>query len=303
MRIGKRLFPYPLLNNEKLFSQYKNSTFEMKYEDIVLENETYTMKNIAYCNDNEYLNQLIGEGKVIVVCLVECAETMYRQTFPLRTDPQDICISLCDINGKMTISAFAVATEDIPDYYCDEFLEDYEGISFYIEKNDILAVDDGIVDRIIFEGFDDDKKSSIFLVIKDTAIQDGVATTEYNQNKIIISLPETQWNQYDKTKGIAGFRNMYFSIIAIPALSWSLSELQKSSDSVDVLTMDYDWFNAFAQRYSEIHKEELTDDLFTKMNPYMEAQLVLNASVTKSIDDVFSIAMGAANFGGEEDGD
>lgn len=302
MRIGKRLFPYPLLNNDKLFSQFKYSVFSMKYEDISVENEEYRVKEISYFNDNKYLNDLISGGKVAVVCLIECPETMFRRTYPLYTYPQDIVISLTDISGKMTISAFAVALEDIPDYRCEDFLDDYEGISFYIEKNDILAVDDGIADKVQFEGFEDDKKSSIFLVIKDRNIKDGIAHVEYNQSKIVISLPEDQWNRYDKTKGMKGFRNLYFSIIAIPALAQALASLQKANESIDVLSMDYEWFNSFMAKYQEINNEELIDETFSKMDPYAEAQKMLNASVTKSVDDIFAIAMGSS-LGGEEDGD
>lgn len=302
MRIGKRLFPYPLLNNDKLLSQFKCSGFAMNYDSIEIINEDYVVNGISYICTNSYINHLMLEDKVKVVCLIECPETMYRRTFELFTDKQNIVIPLVEINGKITLSAFAIAMEDIPDYLCDDFLDDYDGINFYIEKYAILAVDDGIVDKIQFEGFEDEKKSSIFLVIKDVSIKDGIMHVEYNQNKIVISLPEDQWNRYDKTKSMKGFRNLYFSIIAIPALSQALSALKTTGESVDVLSIDYNWFNSFTAKYFEINHEELTDDVFKKLEPYIEAQKMLNSSVTKSVDDIFAIAMGSS-LEGEADGD
>lgn len=294
MRIGKRLFPYPLLNNDILLSQFKHSVFAMKYNSIEIIDEDYVIKGISYICDNNFINQLISGNKAKVVCLIECSETMYRKTFELFIHEQDIIIPLTEINGKITVSTFAIAMEDIPDYICEDFLDDYDGISFHIEKNSIIAVDDGIVDKIQFEGFEDEKKSSIFLVIKDVTIKDGIMQVEYNQNKIIISLPEDQWNKYDKTKSMKGFRNLYFSIIAIPALSQALYALKASGESVDVLSIDYDWFNSFMLKYTETYSEELTDDTFKKLDTYEVAQKMLNLSVTKSVDDIFAIAMGSS---------
>ena len=39
MRIGRRLFPYPLLNNEKLYSQFKIH-IALQYEELIT-NENY----------------------------------------------------------------------------------------------------------------------------------------------------------------------------------------------------------------------------------------------------------------------
>ena len=36
MRIGKRLFPYPILNNAKLYSHFKDSIFELKYDGPII---------------------------------------------------------------------------------------------------------------------------------------------------------------------------------------------------------------------------------------------------------------------------
>ena len=47
-------------------------------------------------------------------------------------------------------------------------------------------------------------------------------------------------------------------------------------------------------------KEELTNEEFSKMNPHVVAQKLLNKPVTKSIGDIFNLTIGV---GGAEDGD
>lgn len=301
MRIGKRLFPYPVLNNEKLNSQFKASTFTLIYDEILTENE-YLLRNIHCELNNDMLIDLINEGRASIICVIECAETMLRKNYKLTLEPSEIKIPLRDLNGKISVSAFVIANEDIKDYFSIDFLEDYEGYHFNIEKNDILAVDDGFINRISFDEDEDTKKSSIFVVIKDKTIKDETMRIEYDSMKIIITLPEAQWNAYESGKRLKKLESIYFSILAIPALSYALSCLQANGESgIDALRIDYKWFNSFAVQYANIHGEELTDEVFLKMNPHVEAQKLMNTPVTKALDDVFGFTMGT--FGGDEDAD
>ena len=48
MRVGKRLFPYPVLNNNKQYSQYKNSTLSLEYNEVITD-EYLILDNIR-CN-------------------------------------------------------------------------------------------------------------------------------------------------------------------------------------------------------------------------------------------------------------
>ena len=168
----------------------------------------------------------------------------------------------------------------------------------------IFGIVYAIVNTISFNEDEDTKKSSIFVVIKDKTITDETMQFDYDQDKITINLPEKQWNIYDKMKRISKFQDMYFSIMAVPALGYCLSRLQGdgSTDSIDSLRIEYKWFSAFADAYKRIHNKDLDDeDFFVKhMNVYTEAQLVLNSPVTKAMDGLFALTMG---LGGTDDGD
>ena len=142
-------------------------------------------------------------------------------------------------------------------------------------------------ETFVFDDEEDAKKSSIFLVIKDNTIKDETMRVEYDVSKITISLPGSQWDLYDKNKKMKRLENLYFSIIAIPALTQCISELQKPENTVEGLCLEYRWFNSFKKQYEAINGCELTDDTFMKMNAMVEAQKLLNTPTTKSIDDIF----------------
>lgn len=299
MRIGKRLFPYPILNNDRLYSQFKESVFSLEYEELVTD-ELYSLENIRCNITSEYLIDLIKNGLEEIVVVVECASTMFRHHYILPLEKTTINIPISDLNGKLTVSAYIVATKDIEKYSCKDFLDDYAGYGFSIEKNDILAVDDGFTNKIDFDENEDTKKSSVFVVIKDKTIKDETMHIDFDTSKVIIYLPEEQWNRYEKTKRIGKFQNLYFSILAIPALVYAIQELEKKDATLDQLRMDYSWFNAFLLSYKNINNHELTDEEFLTMNAYLEVQKLMNTPVTKALDDIFDLTMIG---GGEEDGD
>lgn len=166
MRIGKRLFPYPILNNEKLYSHFKDACFELHYEELVTD-EVYSLQNIHCIITSEYMVNLINDNKAAVVVVIECPGTMFRKSYNIGLSVSNIVIPISDLNGKITVSAFVVALTNIDNYKSDEFFDDYGEYSFSIEKNDILAVDDGYTNKIDFDEDEDNKKSSIFLIIKD----------------------------------------------------------------------------------------------------------------------------------------
>ena len=84
---------------------------------------------------------------------------------------------------------------------------------------------------------------------------------------------------------------MYFSIIAIPALSQALADLRAESCDVDMLCIQYSWFRSFMKQYKNIKGEELTNETFEKMNLYEESQRVMNTPVTKAIENIFDMTM------------
>lgn len=299
MRIGKRLFPYPILNSEKIYSQYKDSVFALQYDEEVSDDKQYYLLNNLHCElDNQMLIDLINTDRAEIVCVIECPSTMYRKSHVLPLHPINMQIPLADLNNKVNVSAFVVAKEDIDNYHSDDFSDVYGDISFSIEKHDILAADDGYVNNVDFNDLDDNKQASIFIVIKDKSITNGTMQVEYDSEKITISLPEEQWNMYDKTKRIPKYESLYFSIIAVPALGYALSCLQKNDPAVDILRIDYKWFNSFAAAYKNFHGDELTDDVFIKMNTNLEAQMILGSPVASAVDEIFGFTIGMS--GGDE---
>ena len=301
MYIDKRLYPYPVLNNNKLLSSFgKDFYFSLDYVQEERD-DLYVLKGIAAETNSDFITQLVQEEKAEIICVVESAQTMFRKSYSISMTPQDIEISLFDIAGKVSINAFVITKEEVSNYTSAEFDSVYNGIEFTIPKHCIIAISDTFATRIDFNSDEDTNQDSAFLVLKDYDIEDNMVNIDYDQNKIILSLPPETWDIYENTKKLPATRNIYFSFMAVPALAEILSELHRNSDDIDQLRLEYVWFDSFAEQYAKKYGKELTQEDFDNMNYNVVAQEIMNQPVSKAINDVFSLL--AVESGGVSDDD
>ena len=198
MRIGKKLFPYPTLNNSKNMSCFKDCNFSLEYDDYD-DNENLVLKNAHIVVGDDTISKLLDEGKLKSTVIVECSSTIYRRNFEVSKVERDITIPLNNLREQVVISCFVYANEDFT-FNSSNFLEDYDGYSFDIEKYDIIAIDDGFTTRVEYDEEKDKKVSSIFTVVVDENITDKVMKIEPTSRKIIIHLPEEQFGCYENMK-------------------------------------------------------------------------------------------------------
>ena len=291
MRIKNKLFPYPVLNNDIFFSNYEESTFELEYNDR-FDDDYFILENIKVILTNKELNHLLEEEIAKCVCIVECPQSMYRKVFDISTKPQTIKISLFNLIGKLEISAFIYANKKINNLISDDFNDVYGGFSFSIDKNSILAIDNGFKQRIDFKDKDDKKKSSIFVLISDLDETSNIAKWTYDENLIKISIPKLQHSEYEAIKYVESFKNSFLSMFAVTPLSFILSDFISEKIPVAELEYNYKWFKAFNDVYEKTFKNRLNDEVFLKLESvdiFSIVQKIFNYCVVDAIDDLFKI--------------
>lgn len=288
MRLGKKIPPYPVLNKSLNVSSYKSSSFIFSYE-LEETNSLFKIKNVKIETNNNGLIKLLDEGKLKSIVIVECSSTIYRETFEITLAPTNIEIPIKDINGKVEISCFVYATEDIENYYNEDMDEVYKGYSFTIEKYSIFAVDDGITMKVEHDDKEDNKVSSIFSIIKSYDSNLNTMKVELNDKKIKITLPEKSFDYYDSLKDKDAFQSIFFSIIIIPTLTYAFSEIQKfpNETEIDDIVDKYSWFKSIANSYKKIHDVDLDFDTFKQTIPLELAQKLMNSCTINSFDDFY----------------
>ncbi len=296
MRIGKRLFPYPTINNSKIASCFKDSNYALEYDDAS-DNENLILKNIHISIDNDKLISLLVDKKVEAVVIIECSSTIFRTSKQVSIEPKDIIIPLHNLRGKVEISSFIYAKEDFK-YKNDDFLDDYEGYSFDIEKYDILAIDDGFTTKVEYDESEDKKLSSIFRVIKSKDPDLKTMKVDSGDKFIKIVLPEKEFGYYDNLKNRDYFKNIFFSIIAIPALIKCLQEFKNERIDIDYIRLNHSWFDSIINAYKKQYDKELTDEVFVDIQVEELAQTLMNYATVGSIEDISNLFIKNMMMGG-----
>ena len=274
---------------EKCFDVLKNKNISFEERSALETSEftTYKLEDIYRTILDELKNDYYLEDKDIRYEDIEPYQLFdYMMTFYY----EKICALIKKSNG-------------IDDFMDSDFLEDYAGYSFKLDKNDIIAIDDGYTTSIDYDENIDKKVSSIFQIIRDKSAECMII--EKKAKKIVVSLPEQEFSNYDMLRKNDNFQNIIFAMIAIPALTYCLKDLQDKMKieeyDMDSIEMDYYWFISVKNAYKKQFGIELTTELFKNAEISVLAQKLLNDGSLNGIKDLFEIAIKKRLNGGDED--
>lgn len=282
MRIKNSLFPYPVLNSKSQISSYNGVSFSFDYDEEQ-DKEFYYLKNICIKLDDSNLINLLKNDEISAAVVVECSRTIYRKSFNVGLEPIDIKIPINNLRGPIEISCFMYAKGNIDNFHSSSFNKIYGDYSFKIDKFDIVAADDGYNCKVDYDDDQDNKISSIFVVIPSADEEADTMDIDLKRKSIKITLPGREYGFYTNMKNDSKYQNLFFAILAIPALSYALDKVQE--EEYENARLKYDWLESVIVAYKKVYEHDMSED-WKKLDCDV-AQKLLNNAVTKSIDDFF----------------
>ena len=258
MKLGKRLFPYPLLNSNPELSTYTlDSTYKLVI-DLVdgcpeIINQNIRLKNVRFELEEEQLLNLYKEEKLSSILVVECSQSLYRDNF-----------------------------------HSKSFQHPYIKFKYTFDPYDIVAADDGFSLPVIIDEEEPSELPSIFQVVK----KEDAKNVAFDSNgaKINILLPDEAYKNFNFIKQNPNLISVGLGLLAVPALACSLNSLKlslKSDDSsIDELFDEYDWFRSVCDSYLNTYKRELTKDDLLEGDCFIIAQEILGSSLIESLNDI-----------------
>lgn len=264
MQVKGRIFPYPVLNNNPVFSGFKSETFNLSFQPSEDES-TYTLKNLVFNTESKTINELFEKGDIGICLIVECSDTVYRKKFELSKNPKDIILKKVDFVEKVCVSLFAYAKKDFQ-LTSIEFDEDYQGIDFQIEKYDIVAAYDGFTITFRHDESSDNVVKSIFSIIVNHELKDGPYSIDCDQNarKIVVVLSEKDFHNYQIVYTAPNYREVFFCMLLVPALQEALNNClnlaKYEGKDLDDICDQYLWFRSVMTAYKRLEGVELTLD-------------------------------------------
>lgn len=305
MQIAKKIFPYPIINRESQYSTYNNSSFSLELEEIDSERIFY-LKKVRYSTDSELLKKLINDKKVEVALIIECSETIYRKKIILNEEGIDIPLYKSDFSGRVVYSIYAYTIQDIILETSDEFLEDYQGINYDLEKYSIIAADDGRTIYMNHEETEDNVVKSIFSVVPRLDNNDNVFHVDYETGKkITISLSENDFNNYNEMFNIDTYKELFFSVLLVPSLTEALTRCKmlvvNDEYELDDVEQAYKWFKSIIIAYEKQIGKEFTVEDFKEISPVVLAQQLLGKPLSQSLKTILTSSRTPKNVGDDDE--
>ena len=290
MEIKYRLYPYPVLWDKN--DDYKKpSKFLAEVE--AKENFKNIKLKINFLLKDKEIENLIKENKAEYVVHIEATSTYFRELISTREAEINYDLKDNDILGRLQMSFFILAKEDILDYKNSNFNEDYSGESFNLKKGNIIAIADSY--RIDIEKNDDnlEKVSSIFSICQKETVEQTGMTVDMNNEKIRIALNKTDYINYHQLSQNSNNINIINSIIIFPALIFIFEQLKKDFDENDFA--DYKWFRALRKIF-EKNNQSLNKDLLENELSIDLAQKILNYPIERAFNSLKD-----ENYGDDEE--
>lgn len=287
MQVKKKIFPYPILNNNKLYSNFIDSYFEIVYESV--EDEiSYILKDLKFSTNSKLINDLFDEGKIVIKLVVECSDTVYRKAFYVGKEPKSIKLFKNDFTEKVDISMFAVANTNFK-INSNEFDEDYQGIDFEIEKYDILCANDGFNVRFKHDESENNLVKSIFSIIPSDNINDGTFEVDCEMGKkITISLSDKDYKNCKIINTVPTYKEVVFNMLLVPALIEGLTlckkTIQEGTDDLEDVGNKYIWFRSILMSYKRLYGKDLTSEEFINESPVLLAQRLLGKPLGEALN-------------------
>ena len=304
MQVKDKLFPYPILNHNKEISNFGEADFIFSFTSD--ENDKYyILRNAKFETECKLINELYDEGKIKIYCVIECSYTVYRKTFELTKEPQDIKLSKSDFLEKTYFSMFATAKENFT-IKTSDVDEDYANIEFEIEKYDILAANDGFYVNFIHQEEADNMAHSIFSIVTshDMKAGDSYIVECDTGKKITITMSDDEYKNYKVIYTVPTYMEVFFNMLLVPALVEGLSLCKNylyNDSSVDLEDVGnkYLWFRSIINGYKRINGIDLTAEEFKKISPVKLAQDLLGkplgSSLKKLVDETKNAKEGDDN--------
>lgn len=280
MDIKNKHFPYPILcsyNDDYIKSSFTYNLEQIKsFKEIVLE---YNIEN-----SNSELNNMLAIGATEYVFHIECGVTSYRKIIKSKEVKGEIKIPLIQVDNVINLNLFIIAKEDITNYTNSDFNPDYEGISFYINKGNIIAIANPVIINVEKQDEDLGNVESIFSISRRAADDEAEIKINLNTDKIKLLLNAEDYANYNNILNIPGYIPVLHSTLIFPALIYIFEDLKKGGFEDYSNTL---WFKSMLKTF-ENNGSLLTSELLENRTSFELAQAVLDSPVKRAFQQLIN---------------
>ena len=282
MEIKAKLYPYPIL----AYYSHDYAPDSHFIVSAVPEVEGFKQKIIFSADLNDKgLNELIHAGKAEIIYHLECAQTGYREVLHVSDTVTVYPVEENKVSGKLQVCPFVIAREKLPDYTNESFDQDLKGMTFEIEEGNILALSKQINVKVKKKTDDLRNLPSIINVVLNGDNKEDYMVIDYDGSLINVMLPDEEWNRVDTLSKNDRLNPVFNCVIAIPAISYVLSKLQRMSASERQALDDGNiiWYDCIKRSLLKNFKIDIESEDFESLDSLRMAQQLVNGPLNNAL--------------------
>lgn len=242
MNINNLSFPHPVLGvGDDISGKY----------DVDCEKEIFVDRVILKIDhklDNTSLFEMINKNSAIYGVEIKCLQTVYRQMFFSKNVQQEIIINADDLRGKVEINFFVVALGKTQKYRPSAVNGEYGNAVFTVSSGEVLGYGGSTYFNADKRWKESESVSSFMSIIKSKEKKDGPIEYFLMNDRIIISLPENDYDNYKKAgSDFKKIFNVYHGALVYPALFYALTKIFDNKETDEILKT-YSWYEQLSDR-------------------------------------------------------
>lgn len=255
MKIKQKHYPYPVLNFFDKTPEEINFSCTLDLEEIA-ELDMVKFK-VVYSLNNKVLETLIEQNKATLGLHLECPSTMKRILLKTNSYKDEFEVPLKDLNKTIDVNFFILASDDIKNYENIEVDPYSEGLSFEVNKGDILAI--GLPETLEIEKEPLVETNSIFELVPTDKSDAKPIEVDLSSDKIRIHLPKRDFELMNQIHSETFYRadSLLVAIYYTPAIVEALYMIknmydERDEDQIDIIR-DNIWYRSLKARLYHIN--------------------------------------------------
>ncbi len=256
MKINNRTFNYPVLAAGR--DDYKKCAFEADFN--FKQTADSIIFDFDFDTDCAEINNLIASGKAEYIVHFECSATIFRKILKSATPQISTEIKLSRVKNVLEIVAAIVLKNDVENFYCKDWSEDFSGLKFNLSKGNVLAYKTLPSLKISDNPDNFAGNESIFTVCR-AFLEESKFEVDFGGERIKITLGNAEYDFFVNANLNPKLQPVVNSLVILPALIYVLEELQTEGALEDYQYKD--WFLSLKNNYSADFVDDLKNkDLF-----------------------------------------
>lgn len=281
MNINNRLFAYPVLSEEK--NDYNQSVFNVNYEQTMqgINSLKLSFKIEMTCQD---LEKMILNGQAEYVIHLECTTTAYREVLYSVSNYIEHEIPIGRVNGRLEAVAFIILKKRVTNFYSEDWVEDFNGVTFDLLQGSILAYKN-LESLLLTKDYEEfSNANSIFTVYKRITDDDKPAEISLDSSKIRIVLGTRDYDTYARYSVKTELQAIFNSMLILPALVYVFEELKQENG--EELYRNKEWFLALEKSYAKRGISLMDEVLNSDKESYQLAQEAMELPISKALNQI-----------------